>query len=38
MGKHSVESNSAVKIEWSHDSTQIYYLNMDKPCSIRYKQ
>jgi len=37
MGKHSDESNAAVKNEWSYNPTQIYYLNMHKPCSIRYK-
>jgi len=38
MGKHSVESNGAVKTECRHNSTQLYYLNMDKPSSKRYKQ
>ena len=36
MGKHSDESNCAVKIEQSYDSTQLYYLNMDKP-SFRHE-
>jgi len=34
MGKHSDGSNAAVKIKWSCDSTQLYYLNMDKPTFI----